>query len=362
MKRKVALGVLSGVAAAVVAEAARPRGPGGTPIDWDEVSRLTVRHTAGDPALTVREREAAGRDYDRMASEVSRPLFDFVGPLPAGVELPPFKALDRAGWIELNLGILRRVVDPIVAANPMPSSLLLDLGRAGMDRYLALLLSFLSRRVLGQFDPDLLGAEPLTADSTGLYLVETNVRRWQEKADLQPDELRRWLILHETTHAWQFLGHPWLREHMNAMIGEVLELAGQTNVDPVRRTVAMVKRMPGQMAIYRRLQATMTLVEGYSNLVMNVVGRQLLPDFARLEEAYSARSSRRGVLEQLVWRVTGLGLKLRQYEVGERFCDEVYRSRGIEVLNLAWRSAEHLPLMAEFGDSERWYRRVSALG
>lgn len=356
--RGVLLGVLSGAAAAVVAEAVRPRGPGGTPIDWDEISRLSERTGATDGRLSAREADRAAGEYNRMAGELAPHLYAFVGPLPPRVELPPFRAVDRAGWIELNVGIMRRVVDPLVAANPMPSSLLLDLGRAGIDRYVATLLGFLSRRVLGQFDPDLLGAEPVTADSTGLYLVETNVRAWEEQAQLPPDELRRWLILHEMTHAWQFLGHPWLRAHMNEMVGEVLAAAGRSGMDPIRRTLGLVQRLPGQLQLLRRLQATMTLVEGYSNLVMDVVGREQLPSFERLEQAHEARSSKRTALEQLFWRVTGLGVKLRQYEVGERFCVAVYRAHGIDALNLAWQSADNMPRLEEFGDPESWYRRV----
>jgi coenzyme F420 biosynthesis associated uncharacterized protein len=358
LNRGLVLGVLSGAAAAVVAEAVRPRGPGGTPIDWDEISRLSARTGATDGGLPAAAAARAAKDYNRMAAELAPHLYKFVGPLPAGVELPPFKALDRAGWIELNVGIMRRVVDPLVEANPMPASLLLDLGRAGIDRYVATLLSFLSRRVLGQFDPDLLGAEPVTADTTGLYLVETNVRAWEEQAKLPADELRRWLILHEMTHAWQFLGHAWLRAHMNAMVGEVLAAAGKTGMDPIRRTLGLVQRLPGQLALMRRLQATMTLVEGYSNLVMDVVGRELLPSFDQLEKAHESRSSRRTALEQLFWRVTGLGVKLRQYEVGERFCVAVYRAHGIDTLNLAWQSAEHMPRLDEFDRPDSWYRRV----
>ncbi len=358
--RGLLVGVLSGAAAAVVAEAVRPRGPGGTPIDWDEIARLSARNGSSDGGLTAAEAKKAAGDYNRMAKELAPALYEFVGPLPKGVELPDFKALDRAAWIELNVGIMRRVVDPLVQANPMPSSLLLDLGRAGVDRYVASLLGFLSRRVLGQFDPDLLGAEPVTADTTGLYLVETNVRAWQEQAKLPPDELRRWLILHEMTHAWQFLGHPWLRQHMNGMVGEVLAAAGRSGVDPLRRTIGLFQRLPEQLALLRRLQATMTLVEGYSNLVMDVVGRRRLSSFEKLEEAYEARGSRRSALEQLFWRVTGLGAKLRQYEVGERFCVAVHRAHGIEALNLAWTSAETMPSLDELDEPERWYRRVVA--
>src|SRR3989442_7832601 len=74
------------------------------------------------------------------------------------------------------------------------------------------MLAFLGRRVLGQYDPQLLGAEPIGGE--GLYLVETNVEEWQRHANLPEEDLRRWLILHEMTHAWQFAAHPLLRSYI----------------------------------------------------------------------------------------------------------------------------------------------------
>ena len=360
--QRVLLGVLTGAAAAVVAEAVRPRGPGGRAIDWEEVGRIASRRGATDRGLDGKAAARAAKGYNERAADLQGPLLEAVGGLPDGVTLPPFQALDRAGWIDLNIAIIRRVIEPLLEANPMPRSLLLDVSRAGIDRYIAVLLEFLSRRVLGQFDPNLLGREPVSAETTGLYLVETNVAAWEREARLPGEELRSWLILHESTHAWQFLGHPWLGEHLNGMVEEVLALAGRTGQDPVRRFAGMLMRVPGQLAVVRRMQSTMTMVEGYSNLVMDVVGRRLLPAFDQLETAYQERAGKRSQLEMLFWRATGLDMKLRQYEVGERFCVAVYDARGMEALNLAWRSAEHLPRADELTDPDGWYRRVKALG
>ena len=99
-----------------------------------------------------------------MAAQLQAPLLKFVGPLPKGASLPEFSALDRAGWLDLNLGILRRVVDPILEKGRLPNSLVVEVGRAGLNHYVAFLLSFLGRRVLGQYDPQLLGTEPMSGD------------------------------------------------------------------------------------------------------------------------------------------------------------------------------------------------------
>ncbi len=110
----------------------------------------------------------------------------------------------------------------------------------------------------------------------------------------------------------------------------------------------------------RQMQGTMSLVEGYSNLVMNELGKQLLPGFERLEEAYRVRSSSKSVLELLIWKLSGLDLKLQQYRRGEAFAKAVYDAHGMKALNLAWQGPRTMPGLDELSNPEGWYRRVTA--
>jgi len=109
----------------------------------------------------------------------------------------------------------------------------------------------------------------------------------------------------------------------------------------------------------RQMQGTMSLVEGYSNLVMNELGAQLLPGFERLEEAYKTRSSNKSVLELLIWKLSGLDLKLQQYRRGEAFAKAVYDAHGMKALNLAWQGPDTMPRIEELANPEAWYRRVA---
>ena len=111
-----------------------------------------------------------------MAAELEKPLLEFVGGLPTGASFPEFDALDRVGWLDLNLGILRRVVDPILETGRVPNSLHRRGREGGLDHYVAFLLAFSAAASLGQYDPQLIGAEPMGGE--GLYLVETNVEDW----------------------------------------------------------------------------------------------------------------------------------------------------------------------------------------
>jgi len=91
----------------------------------------------------------------------------------------------------------------------------------------------------------------------------------------------------------------------------------------------------------------MSLLEGYSNLIMNDVGRRQLPHFALLENAYRRRQEERTPLEKAFLRLTGLEMKLRQYVQGERFCRAVLDAGGAELLARVWQGPEWLPTMAE---------------
>src|SRR5258706_8154056 len=223
-----------------------------------------------------------------MAAKLEKPLLDFVGGMPAGASLPGFQALDREGWLDLNLGIMRRVVDPVLETGRIPNSLIVEVGRTGLDHYMALMLAFLGRRVLGQYDPQLMGVESI--DDAGLYLVETNVEEWCRIANLPEADLRRWLILHEMRHSWQFAAHPWLRGHMEQSMRVLLNTVTK-KVSPAAKIAAFAGVLPSQWGVKRQLQGTMSLIEGYSNLVMNELGATLLPGFSELEDAHRKRNS-----------------------------------------------------------------------
>ena len=349
------LGVVAGLATVAIAEAVKPRGGTSLLLDWDEVRR-TARARLANPAESPAALAAAAKTYRAMAAKLEAPLLDFLGGMPAGAKLPEFQALDREGWLDLNLGIMRRVVDPVLEKGRLPNSLIVDVGRSGLDHYLALMLAFLGRRVLGQYDPQLMGVESI--DDAGLYLVETNVAEWGDTAKLPAEDLRRWLILHEMTHAWQFAAHPWLRGHMEQSMGVLLDTVTK-KVSPAARIAAFAGVLPAQWRVMRQMQGTMSLIEGYSNLVMNELGATLLPGFAELEAAYQNRSSSKSVLDQLVWKLTGLDLKLQQYKKGEAFARAVYDAHGMKALNLAWTGPDQMPRLEELADPQRWYRRVA---
>src|SRR5205807_7107318 len=110
--------------------------------------------------------------------------------------------------------------------------------------------------------------------------------------------------------------------------------------------------------LVERMQAAMSLIEGHAEHTMDAVGAEFLPSLPRLRAAMTRRRESRGLPWRVLERLLGLELKLRQYEVGRRFCDAVVREGGPEALALAWRGPESLPSTEELERPSRWTARM----
>jgi putative hydrolase len=161
------------------------------------------------------------------------------------------------------------------------------------------------------------------------------------------------------THAWQFAAHPWLRPYMEESMRVLMDTVTR-KAPAVTRIAAFAGVLPAQWRVMRDVQATMSAIEGYSNLVMNELGARILPGFDRLEAAYRRRSSGKSPLEVLVGKLTGLDLKLQQYKRGEAFCRAVFDEHGMNVLNRVWDGPGSMPTLRELAKPDEWYRRVGS--
>ena len=351
------------VGTVVLRELVRPRpGEEARFIDWDAVEAVALRRCGeeGDVALPAAVQAA----YQEMAAELVPNLTAELGPSTVTRWAPSaIQPVGRRDWVRFNVRLFRQMLEPLRALEAMlPGSVLLRLGRGGMTRYLGLMLGLLARRVLGQYDPALLAAEPL--ETGDLILVEPNVQAWAKKDGLPIDELRRWLGMHELTHAWEFRAHPWLQPYLEGLLKEVLlgRLTEGRRPSPLELLRTLTIGVGRQWKAIARLQAAMTVLEGYCNLVMDEVGRRQLPHFALLERAYRRRQEQRPPLERAFLRVTGLEMKMRQYVQGERFCRAALEAGGRELLARLWEGPDSLPTAAEIAAPALWVDRIGAGG
>ncbi|MEJ7652122.1 MAG: zinc-dependent metalloprotease [Chloroflexia bacterium] len=113
-----------------------------------------------------------------------------------------------------------------------------------------------------------------------------------------------------------------------------------------------------QRLLFRRIQGVMSLLEGYSNHIMNTVGERILPDFEQIKGSIERRQKRNSVADRAFVRLTGLNVKLEQYRLGEVFVNEVVSRKGIVFMNRVWTGPDALPSMEEIRQPERWIRRI----
>lgn len=349
-------------------------------IDWNQVRGIAINMNRG-LALTAVERSRLDAYYRDLVRRCVPLVSEYTGiQLPESVERT--YAFDRVDWINANIDAFKLMLAPLEALNTHPSgrrtvaaALWGGVNRTVLSAELGLLLGYLARRVLGQYDLALLGREPVTAGK--LYFVEPNIRMVEQLLRLPPEEFRMWLALHEATHAFEFEGFPWVRSYFNELIERYFAFLRE-DAEQLRQGLRGLKvlvdrvRAPGgeraswiealmtpdQRALFAKMQAMMCIVEGYSNHVMNAVGRQLLPGYETIAAKFEQRQRQRTMAEQLFARLTGLDMKLEQYRLGQRFIDMIVEQRGHDVARRVWDSPESLPTMEEIKNPEQWLARV----
>jgi coenzyme F420 biosynthesis associated uncharacterized protein len=378
---RVGLGIVVGGALALGASVAQRellRRAGTRLIDWHAVRSLALRRLGRDSApLTPSARAEAEAFYRDVLLRIEPAVAEEIGAsLPSALETP--MVVDRPGWIDLNLAtfeVLFARVERILldqAGRETPATALARIvNRSLGNQQLGFLMAFLARKVLGQYDVSLLAAGP---DVRGrLHFVEPNITATAAAMRLPLAEFRTFIALHEATHAFEFEAYPWLRDHFAALVAESIEqLAGDTSGLMGRLQRAMASRGSGhwlermmsaqQLATFQRTQALMSLLEGYSNHVMNAAGERLLPGFDQIHERFERRNSGRSGIERAIMRITGLDLKMEQYEAGERFVTRVIAERGRGFLNRVWSGPANLPSLDEIRSPETWIARIALVG
>ena len=106
-----------------------------------------------------------------------------------------------------------------------------------------------------------------------------------------------------------------------------------------------------------RIQAFMAAAEGYGDHVMHTLGGELLPSYARIEEAmrrYREDESGDPVFE----RMLGIEMKREQYAPGRAFCDAVVELTDEATLSRMWDSAEAMPSLPEVEEPRLWLART----
>ena len=374
---RVGVAVGLGVTARLVAARAAASGQKGL-VDWERAERVARGRLRSAPGrLSAAQLEAAAPAYERHMALVVPLLERRLGaPLPGVVER--HAVVSRSGWAMANIGTFQALIghlEPHLMPRRDDASLRAGVAAAA-NRMLStgqvgFLLGYLGTRVLGQYDIALLSAEQ--APGRLLY-VEENIRATARALRVPVDDFRLWVCLHETTHAFEMEAHTWLRPYIRERLErQVVLFAEETRRLQLRGVGHLAKRWraaaaegsvrgflnPEQRGLFREIQLVMSLMEGFSDWVMDEVGADVLPDVAAIRRRFEAkRSQRRRGLDRIMARVTGMDLKLEQYRRGERFVAGVHRIGGESAIGHLWDGPETLPTDEEMDDPARWIERV----
>jgi coenzyme F420 biosynthesis associated uncharacterized protein len=341
-------------------------------VDWFLAQRF-ARYVAGEP-----ETRPPRTDLRALSLDSADRVIAYTGLTPAR-PLPPAEGIGRAEWIAANVGSMRALLDPPLSRvgqglGPTRHAVRLGAGIV-LTAEIGVVLGFLAQRVLGQYELVLLDTTPEDRPPRLLFVLP-NLAVAGSAFGADEREFLHWVALHEVTHAVQFAGVPWLQPHLAAMVRELLSHAElridarralrMPGTDDLKRLAAAVRSgdivslvaSEQERATLERMQATMAVLEGHAEHVMDTVGAPLLPSLPQLRAALEARRRSQSAPARLLARLLGLEMKLRQYEQGKRFCDAVVREAGVEALNRVWRGPEMLPSNAELDAPLRWLERT----
>jgi coenzyme F420 biosynthesis associated uncharacterized protein len=372
-------------------------------IDWDLAISTGVRFARQGPQVSLADARAVVAELRGLTAVVQQPVREVTG-LTSQSSSGPVAVVDRPGWIRANVGGFRVVLEPLADklaergnAVPAAGSVLASVGSRFTGVQAGLILAYLSARVLGQYELFLppgeggtarQGTAPSANGASGngksaqdagvgrLTLVAPNIVMVERELGVDPHDFRRWVCLHEETHRVQFTSVPWLRGYVQGMMTDFLlasDLDPGAILDRLRAAAGAVAgavrggdgeslveamQTPAQRELLDKLTAVMTLVEGHGDYVMDAVGPQVVPSVAEIREKFNSRRGSTGRVEQILRRILGIDLKMKQYAEGSRFVRTVVEEAGMAGFNKVWTSPETLPTRAELSRPADWLARV----
>ena len=200
-------------------------------VDWS-----IARRVAGLVARSEDRVVDPGVDLVALGAEFVARVSDYTRLVPAS-PIPSPELVSRQGWSDANFEAMAELMKPVEErmgerfekAGPLAGPFRAGAG-AALAAELGLVVGYMSQRVLGQYELSLIAG---TANPRLLF-VGANLVGAATALDVDREAFVRWVTVHELTHAMQFGGVPWLRDHMGSLLKEYLETV-DVKVDAIRR-------------------------------------------------------------------------------------------------------------------------------
>lgn len=356
------------------------------PVNWElarQVGIASASFGTEDPAPTDEDR----RGFDEAVRVAELQVAGFTG-LEAPPDIARVETVRRGQWVQANIEGLRALLEPAATKigdaiataqrEAMPeqaqagvAQLLGQLSPLLLGAQVGTVLGTLAQQVLGQYDI----AVPRPDGAGALLFVVPNIARFERDWSLDPTEFRTWIAIHEVTHRFEF-ARPWALTRFRELIDDFTSTL-TLDLDELQERLAsldpsnpegMQEMLAGQENLFGavmddeqrlklgRIQAFMTAAEGYGDHVMHALGAQMLPSYARIDEAMR-RYRETEQVDPVFERLLGIEVKREQYRLGRAFCDTVVELTEETTLARMWDSAEALPSMPELEEPRLWLAR-----
>jgi len=359
--------------------------PTGTFINWEVATGLAFDLAGASDSRIFEDAPELREEFELIYRDIVgliRPLISDYVKKPWSQELDPIFVFDRAEWIVVNIENLKGLLLPLSQdywealesylslSYPFAEKIMQKVSEVSITCELGLVVGYLSGKVLAQYDFGLPKADGVVKGEF-FYFVEPNIQRLENRYDLDPANLRLWIALHEVTHSFQFKAFPWVGEYIHSLLQKYLKLIDDTiktfknEADEGRSAFSWGAGWwksllsPEHRELIRRIQALMCLIEGYSEHIMMHVGKQF-PDYDEMSKIFKERQKRKTVAEQVLEKLIGFDLKVKQYTLGENFATYIADREGIGFLNTAWERPENLPAWDEILAPDAWIKRIKS--
>ncbi len=340
-------------------------------VDWELAASVAERVGGQYPLQGTYHETRLARDVPGLVARASEMVSDETGLVGPGI--PDVRVVSRGEWAATNIDSFTTLLKPAEEQLAKHTGMGGALAGRLVGAEMGAVLGFLSRKVLGQYELVLPTADGGDGDS--VLFVGANILKMERDQAFRPDEFRFWVALHESTHRLQFLGVPWLRQYFFDLVAELVASAAP-EPGRLQRVGAQLQKAAAegeplfdeagvfglfateeQREVIDRVQALMSLLEGHGHVVMDRIGARELVTQERMSRVLKARRADKRTAALM--RLIGLELKLRQYELGEKFIKGVEERASWEALDLAWKAPEALPTLDEISNPDRWLDRVA---
>lgn len=362
------------------------------PVNW-EIARQLATWTATGGAPEANPEPASRVRLEELLRVAELHVTEATGLSSPGGKVLSVRAAGRSDWALRTLEAWKprfeRLAKAMADANPTDpadagpgaspdpmaqlfSNLPQMLGPLLLGMQAGSMVGQLSTRAMGQYE---LPMPRPPADE--LLMIPFTIDAFAEEWSLDADDVRLWVCLREVINH-VIVSRPHVRNKLDELIDayvgawqpdpQALEerLAGfdPTDMAALQSTFSDPSTLLGEMQTdeQRRLQvplrALLVAIAGYTDHIMDTVGRRLIGTYSSLTEALHRRRLEEHGGDKILGQLFGVTLDAGDYERGHTFVVGVVERAGEDGLARLWRSEREVPTPAELDAPGLWLARI----